>query len=261
MPAKKSRGAAIIAAMLVVAVVGALAAGMFTQINRWLARTEAARDAAQAQSLASAGVRWAAQYLNEESRLGPLDHLGELWASGLPPTPIEGGLMGGKIVDAQSKFNVNNLAKADKSLSEPDYALARALAASLQIPAAQIDAISAQIRTRPALSLADTPALAAHANLFTALPTRTAINVNTAPQALLQLLAGEKTQQVRDERVARPFQSMADFAARTGTAPQGELSGATNFFEVEVEAAVGTSRAREWALTERGKGVRWQVAM
>ncbi len=257
----KQSGAAIIAAMLVVAVVGALAAGMFTQINRWLARTDAAREAAQAQSLASAGVRWAAQYLNEESRLGPLDHLGELWASGLPPTPIEGGLMGGRIVDAQGKFNLNNLAKADKSLSEPDFALARALCSGLQIPIAQLEALALQLRTRPALSLADAPAFAAHPTMFTVLPQRTAINVNTAPPALLQLIAGEKTQQVRDERVTRPFQSMADFAARTGLTPTVELSGATNFFEVEVEAAVGNGRAREWALALRGKGVQWQVAM
>jgi general secretion pathway protein K len=257
----KQFGAAIIAAMLVVAVVGALAAGMFTQINRWLARTDAARDASQAQSLASAGVRWAAQYLNEESRMGPLDHLGELWATGLPPTPIEGGTMGGRIVDAQGKFNLNNLVKADKTLSEPDVAFARALCAELQIPAAQLDEIANQIRTRPALSLADAPAFAAHAAIFSVLPQRTAINVNTAPQLLLQLLAGDKTQQARDERVTRPFQSMADFAARMGAAPTVELSGASNFFEVEVEAAVGSGRAREWALAQRGKGVQWQVAM
>jgi general secretion pathway protein K len=257
----KQNGVAIIAAMLVTAVVAALAAGMFTQINRWLARTDAARDASQAQSLASAGVRWAVQYLNEESRMGPLDHLGELWASGLPPTPIEGGTMGGRIVDAQGKFNLNNLVNADKTISEPDVALARALCATLQIPAAQLDAVANQIRVRPALSLADAPAFAAHAAVFSVLPQRTAINVNTAPQLLLQLLAGDKTQQARDERVTRPFQSMADFAARMGTTPTVSVSGASNFFEVEVEAAVGNGRAREWALAQRGKGVQWQVAM
>ncbi len=257
----KNKGAAIIAAMLVTAVVAALAAGMFTQINRWLARTDAAREAAQAQSLASAGVRWAAQYLNEESRLGPLDHLGELWASGLPPTPIEGGLMGGRIVDAQGKFNLNNLVKADKTPSEPDVALARALCQELQIPAAQLEVLSRFISQKLAVSLADAPAFAAHADVFTVLPTRTPINVNTATPLLLQLIAGDKTQQVRDERVTRPFQSMADFAARTAIAPTVELSGATNFFEVEVEAAVGSGRAREWALAQRGKGVQWQVAM
>jgi general secretion pathway protein K len=37
------------------------------------------------------------------------DHLGELWATELPPLPFEGGVISGRIEDLQGRFNLNNL--------------------------------------------------------------------------------------------------------------------------------------------------------
>jgi general secretion pathway protein K len=41
------------------------------------------------------------------------DHLGELWATELPPLPFEGGVIAGRVEDLQGRFNLNNLIGED----------------------------------------------------------------------------------------------------------------------------------------------------
>ncbi len=254
---KQHRGAAIIAAMLVTATVAMLATGMLSQINGWFSRSEIARNTAQAQSLANAAVRWSAQYIAEESRLGPLDHLGELWATGIPATPIEGGTLGGAISDAQGKFNLNNTAKANGETSEPDAEFARSFLAKSGLPAAQISALFAAARTQ-SLTYSDIPT--GLRNSFTALPVRTMINVNTAPDEIMRALVPKADPQSWQDRGVRPFTSAQDFAARVGFAAVIETGVSSKYFLVDVAAGFGSSQAGARALVERTQGVIWQVA-
>src|SRR5690606_36699459 len=47
------------------------------------------------------------------------DHLGESWAQPLPPLPIDGGTVEGRLEDLQGRFNLNNLVHADGT-TNPD---------------------------------------------------------------------------------------------------------------------------------------------
>lgn len=258
----RPRGAAILAAMLVTATVATLATGMLAQINQWFSRSESARNLAQAQSLANVAINWAAQYLSEESRLGPIDHLGELWATGLPPTPVEGGTLGGAIRDAQARYNLNNVRNDQGDWLEHELAFARALAQRVHVPTAQLDAVLALRRTR-LLTAFDIPE--ALQEVMTALPERTAINVNTAPEPVLATLAPNAPPRAWAQRAVQPFldtQAFLTAIAHDGNriTPKVALSVGTRYFEVDSVAAFGNERAGARALVERQRGVVWRIA-
>ncbi len=263
----RQTGAAIIAAMLVTATVATLATGMLSQINGWFVRAESARDGAQAQSLANVAVRWASQYLLEESRLGPTDHLGELWATGLPATPIEGGTLGGAIADAQARFNFNNVIAGKGEMSEPDLAFAQTLFEAANVPSAQISTLLAK-RRAGFLTECDLPESVR--KTMTALPERTGINVNTAPETLLKIIAPGATTEAWQARAVTPFTGSAQFfskaaaTAKSGaleSAPKVEIGVSTRYFLIDVAATFGQAQAGTRALIERTKGVVWQVAL
>ena len=114
-PSPYPRGAALILAMLFAALAATIAMALASDQQRWLAGVSNRHDQVEAQALALAGVQWARQILYEDGRAGPVDHLGEPWAYALPPTPIEGGTIEGRIVDAQGRINLNNIARADSA--------------------------------------------------------------------------------------------------------------------------------------------------
>ncbi len=270
MPTKSIRvpgcdtGAAIIAAMLVTAVVATLATGMLAEMNRWFARSQLARDQAQARSLAAAAVRWSAQYLREEQRLGPLDHLGELWANALPATPVEGGTLAGTISDAQGKFNLSNV-RAPGGVSARDVAFAERLMRAQGLSASQVSAFIPAFIAKNTNYLGDVAALPPeqYAQLdavATALPVRTPINVNTAPERVLRALVPDAKPERWADRVVRPFTSVQDFATRVGATPDVEISVATRYFYVDAQATLGSARAGSLALVDRTQGVVWEVS-
>src|SRR4029077_12156653 len=46
------------------------------------------------------------------------DNLGEIWATELPPLPVDGGTIQGRLEDLQGRFNLNNLIN-DRGLPDP----------------------------------------------------------------------------------------------------------------------------------------------
>jgi general secretion pathway protein K len=70
-----------------------------------------ARD--QGLEIALGAEAWAADFLQIDQRESKTDHLGEKWAQPLPPLPIEGGTVAGRLEDMQGRFNLNNLVFAD----------------------------------------------------------------------------------------------------------------------------------------------------
>lgn len=52
---------------------------------------------------------WAKQILVRDGQDNTTDSFNDDWATVLPPLPIEGGQMSGKIEDLQARFNINNL--------------------------------------------------------------------------------------------------------------------------------------------------------
>jgi general secretion pathway protein K len=67
----------------------------------------------QAYEIALGAEAWAADFLKKDLEDTKTDHLGEIWARPLPPLPIEGGIVEGRLEDMQGRFNVNNLVNAD----------------------------------------------------------------------------------------------------------------------------------------------------
>ena len=105
-----ARGLALIVAMLVAALTAAIAATLLADESLWSSKVLHRRDQVQAQSLARAGIKWAQQILTATAGAQTIVTLNDPWALPLPPTPIEGGSIEGRIVDAQGLFNVGSLA-------------------------------------------------------------------------------------------------------------------------------------------------------
>jgi general secretion pathway protein K len=245
------RGAAIVMAMLLAALVATIAAALLWQQQSWISEHARRRDQVQAQALAMAGVQWARQIVNENAPAGGTVHLGQPWALTLPAMPLENGSVAGAIVDAQSRLNVNDLGPGPAALAAVTGALQR-LFTVLALPQPLLSAItdwidvddritvpggaedawySSQARAgltanQPIRRVAELLAvrgddLSTFARLrpyVHALDAPTKTNVNTAPaEVLMALVAGLDTTGAATliaGRAQKPFASIADFRER-----------------------------------------------
>ena len=120
------RGAAVIVALLAVALAAGLAAAVLGDFGRSVDSVSGRHDQAQARLLARGAVDWARNVLADDGRRTVVDHVHELWAVQVPPTPVGEGEVGGEIRDRSGLFNLNNLVHDGRS-----DALARAQFARL----------------------------------------------------------------------------------------------------------------------------------
>jgi general secretion pathway protein K len=290
----RTRGAALVLAMLVAALAAIVAVAVAAEQQRWFADVANRRDQVQAQALALAGVQWARQIMFDDARNGALDYLGEPWSYPLPRTPLENGSIEGSIVDAQGRLNVNNLLSTDARGGEERARLER-LFVQQGVPAATLDAIADWIDAdqlpRPggaedaAYMQMASPSLAANAPLvrtaelaavrgvssrdvarlapfIAALPAGTTLNVNTAPPEVIAAavpgLEGSALSGLLADRARKPFSTIAEFRARLpGGATIGSESSlgvASNYFLVSVRARQGDALAQARALLKRDGG-------
>jgi general secretion pathway protein K len=248
---RPQRGTAVIVAMLIMGLAAAAAAAVLQQQDLALRQLSTARDYEQAAWVLKGGAQWARSVLAQDRRTSAVDHAGELWASGLPPTEIEQGTVGGEIVDQQGLFNVNNLA-LDGNASARDLETFRRLLAAIGLKTDLAEAIADWVdkdgdplpgggaeddyylrlpmpyRTanQPVVELGellrvrgvDEATLARLRAFTTALPERTTVNVNSAPPELLSaLVPGLSLQEARvlaAGRTSKPFLSLEEFQTR-----------------------------------------------
>ncbi len=292
--ARRQKGAALLIALVVAAIAAAVATTLASDQQRWLASVEHRRDQVQGQAIALAGIQWARQVLDEDSRAGPFDHLGEPWALPLPRTPLDHGSIEGRIVDAQGLLNVNTLADTGIAGATERSRFER-LFTRLGIATATLDAVADYIdtdnETRPAgaedayYQRAAAPYVAANAALVrsgelanvrglsaasvarltpwaVALPPRTPLNINTAPPEVLSAavagLDGDGLTALMASRAARPFTTVADFRSRlpagASFANDTAFSVRSDYFLVTVTARQGTTLTHARALIRRGAG-------
>jgi len=264
-----NRGAALVTAMLIAALAAAIVATLAAGQAQWLRTVELRRDRAQAQAIVLAGLAWTRQVLQEDAQGAPIDHLGEPWALPLPPTPLEGGVVDGTIVDAQGRLDVNNLAGEGAEAQSARERLAR-LFAQAGLDARAADALLPQgapaegVRFVRAAEIAAVDAIgeAGHARVaryVTALPAPAALNINTAlPEVLSAALGGLTTDALAAlvaERARKPFGSLAEFRSRlpagTRLATDAGLGVRSDFFLVTVRARQGATLAQGRALLQR----------
>lgn len=134
----RTRGAALLAAMLTVALVATFAAAALWQQWRSVEIEIAERSRVQSAWVLTGALDWARLILREDARSGGADHLAEPWAVPLQEarlstflaasegaatvedssTDTQDAFLSGQIIDLQSQLNVLNLVEAGK-VSEP----------------------------------------------------------------------------------------------------------------------------------------------
>lgn len=219
---RRARGVALLTALLVVALAAALVAALLDDGSIALARTANVQRAAQADALSAGLEDWAIQILRRDLAVDGIDASGDLWAQPLPPTPVPGGRIGGRMRDLGGCFNLNNLVGA-QGVEPVQLELFRRLLLALKLDPGIADAAAdwidadlmpgamrgaedgaylglprpyrapnARIADASELRLVrgvDAAAWRALAPHVCALPTTTPINANTATLPLLQALS------------------------------------------------------------------------
>jgi len=100
---------ALITAVLVVAIATIIATSMMKRQNFDTQRTANIVHLDQAVAYALGAEHWAGIELAKDSRSNSFDYLEENWAYELPPLPIDGGFITGKLEDLQGRFNLNSV--------------------------------------------------------------------------------------------------------------------------------------------------------
>ena len=267
------KGAALVVAMLLTALGAAVAVQMIVPLSGWVEREYRARDTQASYTLADAASSWAITVLAADLRLGPIDHYGELWATPLPPTPVEGGTIEGRITDLQSRFNLNNL--APRGVKSPaNVTLAKALFTQAGVPVNLVDTLADAIdrdeltddgqserqrygralRNAPLLRFADLLEVPGFTEAFVrslasvviVLPEASPVNANTASRSLIAAAfptaSAEAIDKLMLKRSQQPFSNGNDMAGLLG---QGTLDGvfSANSQYFAVEAVIRFERA------------------
>lgn len=273
-PIQPQRGVALLMALLLVAVVTVLASAILWRVDIWVTQVKVLRDARQAHRLVMGGVDWARSVLYERQRqrVGK-DHLGEAWATRVPPIPIAGGEISGQMFDEQSRFNMAWLLAGDPYVWEQYERLLRALELPPALAGALKSALSGKVQERVrymgTASLEGIPGYTPEAieklgKYITLLPNvNSKLNVNTAPLELIYAmvpgLSFQQAKELFDRRSAAPFEFTPDFYTLLSGEVRDQfrtdsISVRSDFFRVEVHATVEQGRASAVALLRRKPG-------
>ncbi len=103
------RGVALITAVLVVAIAAIIATSIMGRQNFDTQRTANIIHRDQAIAYALGAEHWAGVELTRDAQANNYDHLQENWAYELPPLPIDGGYITGRVQDLQGRFNLNSV--------------------------------------------------------------------------------------------------------------------------------------------------------
>ncbi len=291
-PARQQRGAALLAAMLTVALVAIFATGALWQQWRTVEVEAAERQRTQARWLLTGALDWARVILREDARAGdvnaPTDHLAEPWAiplqearlsSFLSALPDGSGnnaaddqlaqqvVLSGQIIDLQSRLNVTNLLVGEQLDATSVLAFER-LFNTLNVPAEQLRLLTSNLLAAQRQSNASAlmpqrvgqlgwlglspQALQTLAPYITVLPTRTAVNLNTASVPVLFAsvpgLSLADAQRLAQLRERQHWPSVDAFQKALGRSANlaGSHSVNSRFFEV-----LGRLRMPQTALQER----------
>lgn len=223
----RERGAAVVSALIVVAIVAALTTSLFQRQTASTRRVENELARVQARAMLAGGIDWARLVVRDHGRREPITRGDQVWATPVLDTRIERpdddrvAVFSGGVQDEQGKYNLYNLARNGVPQPEQEEVLRRLLntlqlsdtlaarmvdiVASAQPPALAADAGSAPNNAAQAAPQAraplprgvdevaallglETPMRNALRRTMTLLPAATSVNVNTAPAEVIAAL-------------------------------------------------------------------------
>ncbi|MFN5152082.1 MAG: general secretion pathway protein GspK [Burkholderiales bacterium] len=288
---RKAEGAAVLAAMLVVAIAASLAAQVFERQQLAVRTIENRMDASQIRWIERAASDWARLVLRLDARTTTIDHLGEPWAMAIQQTELDptvyGGaragtkdakaVLSGQIQDAQARFNLRNLLQTgDRTASDPlpqtpmpsapELQALRKLLAAIGLDASLAELIAAYA-VSPGFGRAadlllvpgmDQPIYQRLERYMIVLPQRSSLNINTAsPELLHAYLPGldlASAQILVKRREERAFMDLA--ALKASLSLSEELAGdrftvLSRFFFMEGVIGYGRVSSRARILYDR----------
>lgn len=233
----RERGAAVISALIIVAIVAALTTSLFQRQTASTRRVENELARVQARVMLAGGIDWARLVIRDHGKRESTTRGDQIWATPVLDTRIERpgddrvAVFSGRVQDEQGKYNLSNLARNGVPQPEQEKVLRRLLNVQ-QLPDTLaghiIDIVAA---AQPPALAADSPAssngqpvpapdaraplprgvdeIAAQLGLeppvrnalrrtMTVLPVATSVNVNTAPaEVIAALVPGLSLSQAR----------------------------------------------------------------
>lgn len=105
----KQKGVAIITALLIVTIAATISITISTRLQLDVRRTSNMIAQDQALFYLLAAEEWSQRILREDRLDNNSDSLDEEWATEIPPLPVGGGSIQGKLIDLHSCININSL--------------------------------------------------------------------------------------------------------------------------------------------------------
>jgi len=290
---KQQRGVALLTALAVVALATVAATYMMSAQQLQIRRTGNQLLQEQAWQYALGAEAWSKTILAQDAADNNIDALDENWAIELPPLPIEGGSLSGRLTDLQGRFNLNNLVNNSGKLDAQSLGQFQTLLQDQNLPIDLAQAIAdwqdsdieaqggsgaeddfyaglespyrtpnQKISSTSELRLIrgiDDEQLVLLKPLVTALPEQTLLNVNTAPvEVFLSLgISKEDAEKLTERLKEDPVESIADFEKLSEVSKYkidtSKLSVESQYFLLEVTVEIGQIRSRLSSVIFRDK--------
>ncbi|MFL2554595.1 MAG: type II secretion system minor pseudopilin GspK [Candidatus Rariloculaceae bacterium] len=285
------RGVAVLSAMLVVTLGTIIAVNLMWYVSLDLRRATSTLAADQGLFYLHGAEAWAGDILRQDKLASAeSDHLREIWATELPPLPVDGGVISGRIEDLQGRFNLNNLVTQQGNEDQVAMRQFERLLESLELDPriarvaldwldsdsqsafpfgaeddtyARLDPpyrTSNTVITSPSELLAmDGVDFASYRLLLpyiTALPSGTTLNVNTASNHLLASLSDEidllRSTSLIEERAGANFSDInASFEGDVDPITLTRINGVSQYFMLSASVAIGTNQFTMYSVLQR----------
>ena len=256
------QGVVLINVLVILALTASVVYAMVSLSELSITRSQRFSSAGQALALIAAGEASAIVALRRDMVEAPAtDHNAEGWAMvGQDEVEIASGRFALKIEDAQARFNLNSLPGSGALGAQ----ILQRIVVALDLPLDVGPRIAARLaQPDPLMRLADLQAeagisptdLSRLSDLVTVLPGRTDINLNTAPEALLGIIADNPVQARRlvGIRERNGFLTPEDITSAQMILPTG-VGFVSRFFRVTINVSVDGSAQRMETLLQRRPG-------
>ncbi len=289
----RQRGVALITALLIMALLASLGLSLSWDNAMDVRRTMTMLYHDEGTQAALGAEVWVMSLLRDDAQDSQTDHLGEIWAAEMPVLPIESdtvqGALHGDVQDLQGRFNVNNLVSRNGKIDTVSLDQFRRLLAALDIDPRFADLAADWIDVDQRAELAGAedaiysgmvpPYRSANQHLtsvtelaalegmdkatfdtllphITALPGRTAINVNTATAVVLQSLSDNISADIAEsllgEREEAGFADIVNsFASYLGVDDARDLRETSDYFQLKVIVQIDTVRITYYSVLQR----------